>query len=130
MPATCAGEKAAPLRDCQILLVEDEALVAMDLAYELEKAGAAVTFASTLAEALAIANSNDPPHSAAVLDINLRGEEVYPAAERLAQTGVPFLFCTGHGKLEDVAPRFPDAPVLNKPIIGRQLVCALAALLP
>ncbi|WP_026380380.1 response regulator [Afifella pfennigii] len=122
------GEGTTPLRDQNILLVEDEALVAIDLAYELEKAGAAVTFATTLAEALAIAEI-EPHHSAAVLDINLRGEEVYPAAELLAENGIPFLFCTGHGRREELTPRFPGAPVLAKPVMGRHLVRELEKLL-
>lgn len=128
MLALNGGEGTAPLRNRHILLVEDEALVAIDLAYELEKAGAAVTFATTLAEALAIAEI-EPHHSAAVLDINLRGEEVYPAAEILAENGVPFLFCTGHGRREELTPRFPEAPVLAKPVLGRQLVKELQKLL-
>ena len=35
----------------------------------------------------------------ALLDINLRGEPLYPLAEALRARGVPFLFLTGYESL-------------------------------
>jgi two-component SAPR family response regulator len=52
---------------------------------------------------------------AAVLDVNLGGELVYPVAETLARRGVPFIFVTGYGA-ESIDARFARVPVLQKPI--------------
>jgi hypothetical protein len=41
---------------------------------------------------------NDRAVDAAVLDINLAGERVFPVANRLAELGIPFVFATGYGE--------------------------------
>jgi hypothetical protein len=40
--------------------------------------------------------SSDERIDAAVPDINLRGEVIYPLADALRQRGVPFVFATGY----------------------------------
>jgi hypothetical protein len=50
----------------------------------------------------------------AILDVNLRGEAVFPVAEQLLARNTPFLFATGYD--EWVLPeRFRDFPRLTKP---------------
>jgi CheY-like chemotaxis protein len=56
----------------------------------------------------------------ALLDINLRGEMVYPVAARLRERGVPFIFMTGYAP-EGVSKEFNDAPILKKPVDQMQL---------
>jgi CheY-like chemotaxis protein len=68
---------------------------------------------SRIAEALPVAESDDL--EAAVLDINLNGELVYPVAEALVTRGVPVVFVTGYGA-ESIDCRFAEVPVLQKPI--------------
>jgi len=68
---------------------------------------------SRIAEALPVAKSDDL--EAAVLDINLNGELVYPVAEALVTRGVPVVFVTGYGA-ESIDDRFAEVPVLQKPI--------------
>jgi len=68
---------------------------------------------SRAADAAAAAASE--PIDAAVLDINLDGELVYPVAEELARRDVPFIFVTGYGA-ESIERRFAHVPVLQKPI--------------
>ncbi len=52
---------------------------------------------------------------AAVLDINLGGDLVYPLADILVAENIPFVFVTGYGH-EELESRFSAVPVLQKPI--------------
>jgi two-component SAPR family response regulator len=52
---------------------------------------------------------------AAVLDVNLGGEVVYPLADVLTADRVPFIFVTGYGP-DEIERRFASVPVLQKPI--------------
>jgi PAS domain S-box-containing protein len=98
----------------RVLLVEDEMLVAMMMKDMLTDLGFSVVGPfSRIAEALPVAKSDDL--EAAVLDINLNGELVYPVAEALVTRGVPVVFVTGYGA-ESIDGRFAEVPVLQKPI--------------
>jgi PAS domain S-box-containing protein len=103
----------------RVLLVEDEALVAMAMKDMLVELGFDVLGAYGRAgDALAAARSHDI--NAAVLDVNLGGELIYPVADCLIARGVPFVFVTGYG-VETIDARFAHVPVLQKPI-GRQVL--------
>ena len=122
--------RPAKLTGKRVLVVEDEALVAMLVEDELRDAGAEVLGpAPTVDHALRLieAAAADGGISAAVLDINLGGRHVAPVADRLAALGVPFLFATGYGARRDVAGH-DAAPVLEKPFDTERLVAAVAAL--
>jgi CheY-like chemotaxis protein len=111
-----------------VLLVEDEALVALDMVDALERLGWSVIGpAATLEEAQVLVSSG-LRFDAAVLDVNLQGRWVHALAEELAARGVPFVVCTGY-EMVDPEGRFADAPVIAKPIIGDLLAAALDALL-
>jgi PAS domain S-box-containing protein len=103
----------------RLLLVEDEALVGMMMRDLLSDMGFFVAgpFCS-IAEAMPVARSHE--FDGAVLDLNLRGEFVYPLAERLQKVGVPFIFVTGYDQ-ESVDPQFADVPMLQKPIAREAL---------
>ena len=103
-----------------LLLAEDEALVSLDLAMALEDAGAAVVPTYSLATTLEQARTGR--FDAAVLDVNLAGAEVFPAATILADTGVPLVFHTGHERSETIAAVYPDAVTLSKPVATEQVV--------
>ena len=80
-----------------LLIVEDEYLVALDLAASFERLGIEVIGpAGNVAAALALVEEYGPRLEGAVLDINLRNERVYPVADALAQIRVPFIFTTGY----------------------------------
>jgi len=97
-----------------ILVVEDEALVAMVVTDALTELGYEVVgpFGRPPDALAAISNGTI---SAAVLDINLAGTLVYPVADELVARGIPFIFVTGYG-VESVEKRFAHVPVLAKPI--------------
>ncbi|HEX3936078.1 MAG TPA: response regulator [Xanthobacteraceae bacterium] len=98
----------------RVLLVEDEALVAMMIQDTLSEFGFQVIGpVSTASEALASARNSH--FDAAVLDINLGDGLVYTVAEILGKRGVPFVFVTGYDA-DSVDPRFSGVPVLQKPI--------------
>jgi PAS domain S-box-containing protein len=98
----------------RVLLVEDEALVAMMIQETLAEFGFRVIGPiSSASEALAAARESH--FDAAVLDINLGDGLVYTVAEILGKRGVPFVFVTGYDA-DSVDPRFSGVPILQKPI--------------
>ena len=98
----------------RVMVVEDEALVAMVLGDHLTELGFSVVGPySRVTDAIDAVKGEDL--DAAVLDVNLGGELVYPVADLLATRGVPFIFVTGYG-LESIDRRFANVRVLQKPI--------------
>jgi CheY-like chemotaxis protein len=111
----------------RILVVEDEYIIAADLAQSLEDLGASVLGpAGTVADALALV-AGEPALDAAVLDINLGSEKVFPVAEALQARGVPFVFASGYDAWM-VPSEFADAPRFGKPVEKHALARALSAL--
>jgi CheY-like chemotaxis protein len=109
------------LTGLRLLVVEDEALVAMALEDMLDDLGCVVVdVAGTVSKGVALAGNNDLTIDGAILDVNLGGEKVYPVAERLEARGVRFVFCTGYG-LDGIARHFAHVPTLAKPYNQRQL---------
>jgi len=98
----------------RVLLVEDESIVAMMMAEALVELGLTVIgpYGNTAEATQAV---NDTPVGAAILDINLGREMVYPVAEVLEARGIPFAFVTGYGS-EGVDRRYSTVPVLLKPV--------------
>lgn len=116
------------LRNCRILVVEDEYLLADDLCHALEQAGAIVLGpVPGVEEALALIEA-EPRIDAAVLDVNLRGDMVFPVADALHHRSVPFTFATGYDQwiLPD---RFAAHPRIEKPFRADKLAAKLSPLL-
>jgi CheY-like chemotaxis protein len=102
------------MKPSKVMIVEDEALVAMMVEDMLDDLGCEVAGSfGAVGDALAWLGGNPAPDGA-VLDVNIGGEMVFPVAEELRQRGVPFVFATGYGDL----PRkgFESVEVLAKPI--------------
>ena len=122
-----SGEPSAELDGVRVLVVEDEALVAMLIEDALLDLGCVVIGpAPGVADALRLLE--DEAIDAALLDINLSGEMVFPVADRLAADGVPFVFSTGYGTA-GLADHHRDRPVLQKPYNPAKLEAALSAVL-
>lgn len=110
----------------RVLVVEDEFLVASLIQQVLEYAGCVILGPiARLADATAAADGERC--DAAVLDINLGGERVFPVAERLRRRRIPFLFVTGY-RLETLPPEYCGCPLLSKPFRNKDLVKAVADL--
>ena len=112
--AAAAANDRFAINGKRVMVVEDEALVAMVESDALNELGYEVAGPfSRLTEALAAVERGGI--AAAILDINLNGTLVYPVAEALTARGIPFIFVTGYGT-ESVDARFAEVPVLQKPI--------------
>lgn len=110
----------------QILVVEDEPLIAILMEEMLDELGYAVIGpAATLEEGLALAHS--AAIDGAILDVNLNGRRSFPISEVLSQRAVPHFFATGYGSAEDVARR--GVQILKKPFQIEKLAAALGRLL-
>jgi CheY-like chemotaxis protein len=86
------------LRDRNILVVEDDYLVAQILIDFLEEAG--VTIVGPIGwveEAVALIEADASQIDAAILDVNLHGSRSYPVADALTGRSIPFVFATGYG---------------------------------
>ena len=115
----------APAGVARILVVEDRGIVAAKVARALTGAGHAVAgMAPTLREAFKQAGALAGDLDAAVLDIDLRGETVYPFAAALRDRGVPFVFLTGYGA-PAVAACWRNVIRVEKPFEAATLLRAL-----
>ena len=107
----------------KVLVVEDEALVAMLVEDALLDAGFAVIGpAATVEEALALLEREAP--DAVVLDLNLAGETSTPVADWLAARGIPYVIATGYGAA-GLPAGHQDAMVLAKPYDPAELTAML-----
>ncbi len=77
-----------------------------------------VAIAGHIDEALTLAGIGD--FDIAFLDVNLRGESVYPVAKVLQARATPFAFVTGYGS-GGIDAAHGDVPVLQKPFQAREL---------
>jgi CheY-like chemotaxis protein len=107
-----------------VLLVEDEYLIAEEMHARFLEAGAEVLGpVGRLDQALALA-TGAARIDAAVLDVRLHDELVYPVADALRARGAPFVFATGYEKAA-IPARFANIPHLEKPVEPASLVKAL-----
>jgi CheY-like chemotaxis protein len=113
------------LRGRRVLLVENDYITAEDLKAELERLGVEVMGpAPDVASGMDLLASDAPP-DAAILDINLSGEMVFPLADRLREQHIPFIFATGYD-CSSLPEPYTRHPCHEKPLDMRQLVRALA----
>ena len=112
------------LRDCRILVVEDEYMLADDLTNELVDAQAIVIGpVATVGAALELLAA-EQQLDGAILDVNLCGEMVFPVADQLLDRRVPFLFSTGYdGSI--IPPRFAHVVRCEKPIDMKRVTLAI-----
>jgi CheY-like chemotaxis protein len=116
-PASAFPEE--PLAGRRVLVVEDEAMIALLIQDMLADLGTTVVGpAARIDEALALARSAEI--DLAALDLNLGGEPVYPVAEALAERSIPFVFMTGYGQL-GIAEAWRGRPSIAKPFRPSQL---------
>jgi CheY-like chemotaxis protein len=119
MQAELSPLPQAAERRCRVLLVEDEAIIAILMEDLLDELGCeVVATAGQLDDAVDAARTGQ--FDLAFLDVNLRGVPVYPVAEVLRARAIPFAFVTGYGSTGVDAPHL-EAPVLQKPFQSRDL---------
>jgi CheY-like chemotaxis protein len=109
----------SPMKRLRILVIEDEALVAMFVEDMLIDIGHDVgAVASRMQDALDVAQNGI--FDWAILDVNLDGQTSYPVADILKERGVPFAFATGYGS-RGLDTKYAYAPVLAKPFVRADL---------
>jgi DNA-binding NtrC family response regulator len=101
-----------------VLLLEDEALIAMDMAMELEAIGLDVIQTNTIREALAAIQVHDL--DAAILDLDIQGEPTTNVAAALRDRRIPFVVCSG-SQLAEFSEIFGNVPTIPKPFRSDEL---------
>jgi CheY-like chemotaxis protein len=120
---TSGGENQTTLQGRCVLIVEDEAIVAMLLEDLLQEFGChAVEIASRVDTALASVTARI--FDVAILDVNLKDETSYPVADLLELREIPFLFATGYG-IQAIPEKYRRHTVLQKPFRKQDLAEAL-----
>lgn len=121
-------QNIAVLNNSLVLVAEDEAIIALDVAMAIRDAGGQVAGpAASVKQALALIDTM--PITAAILDVNLSDGDVSPVAEILLAAGIPIILQTGVGLPAELIARYPDLPVQIKPCPAESLVAQLAMLI-
>ena len=109
----------AKLAGFRVLVVEDEMMIAMFLEEALRSMGCVVIGpAGKLSDAIRLAGEESL--DAAVLDVNIRGGQVFAAAEILEARGIPFVLASGYS--DWILPEaMQGKPRLTKPFTMQEL---------
>ncbi|MGY3444766.1 DNA-binding response OmpR family regulator [Bradyrhizobium sp. USDA 4473] len=125
------SESVAQLRDLpllagrRILVVEDEYFLADGIDRAFQALGAVVAGpVGTIGDARRILHVGGVIDGA-VLDVNIRGEMIYPVARELLARSVPFVFTSGYDRIV-VGSEFAHVPLFEKPIDVRAMADGLA----
>lgn len=104
----------------RVLVVEDEYFIANDIARALESLGAEIVGPVPSRDKALRLVADGERLDLAVLDINLRGDTVFPVADALRDRRVPFVFATGYDR-SSVPSTYGDVPRWEKPFKAEQL---------
>ena len=123
-PARSVSPDQAPLAGRRVLLVEDEALVAMDLEMTLQDSGATVVGPCLrLDGAMEAIQAHEL--DAALLDIRLGREDTFPAADLLEWLGVAVVFHSAHAGVRTLRDRYPRSGHCPKPCTPMTIIQTL-----
>jgi CheY-like chemotaxis protein len=122
------GTEASPLLEGRrVLVIEDEYFLADDMARLLQQLGAEVIGpVGEVDDALQLVKNGDAV-DIALLDVNLRGEMVFPVAEELRRREIPFIFTSGYER-NPLPADYGDVPLLEKPLDDQTVQAALRRL--
>ena len=112
----------ADLPETRILVVEDEAIIALEMEALLSQASCEVVSCSSLQSGLRAAGERT--FDAAVLDVNLHGQMSFPIADALADKNIPFIFVSGY-EIDIVPRQHRRRPFVGKPYMSQRLLKAL-----
>lgn len=107
------------------LIIEESIIVALEVETLLRDVGIAPCFlVRTVGEALSILDSRSTGF--AIIDVDLGHEAAADMATTLQERMVPFLFSARYGEAGPLRARFPEVPVLAKPLRAADLYRSLA----
>lgn len=116
----------SPLTGIRVLIVEDQFLIADEMARSVTALGGEpLGPCPTVAAARSHINASRP--DVALLDVNLKGEDVFALAADLARMEVPFAFATGYESWM-IPPAYRERPRLEKPVSPTSLQRVIATL--
>ena len=117
-----------PLRGVCVLIVEDDALLLMELESILQDAGAEiVACCRNVKDGLTALEQK--PLAAAILDVRIGQETIAPLARQLVNRRTPFLFYTGQVENDPALAEWSDHMVLSKPARPAAIIAAVSQLL-
>lgn len=123
-----ASAHQQPLAGRRIFVVEDEYFLADDIGAAFRAMGADIAGpVGHFEDALRVLHDGSVL-DAAVLDVNIRSDMIFPIARELRARNVPFLFTTGYDQIT-LGPEFQDVPLLEKPIDLPEMAQKLAGLI-
>jgi len=98
----------------KILVVEDEAILALDIVDQVEQHnGVVIGPVASLQAGLRALDQHKP--DACILNIRLGPDKVYALADRLLDAKIPFIFASGEQRA-DIPSRFMGVPLHSKPV--------------
>lgn len=110
-----------------LLVVEDSAIIALELEFSLYELGIArVSQAARPEVALDVLRAGDV--DAALIDIMLGDEDGRSVGAELTALGIPFAIMTGLDRVDALRAQFPGVPILTKPFMVSDLEAALEQL--
>lgn len=113
-------------RPLTVLVVEDEALVALNLEDMLGELGCNIVGPAMRLERARAMIEEGVSVDVAILDVNVAGMQVFPIAEMLAERQIPIIFATGYDR-EGLPEQWHDCTVLQKPYTLEDVSRSLAA---
>ena len=118
-PTPKSGKK--PLAGRRILLAEDEGLIALELERMLVDFGCEVVGPVAGVEGV-LKKAERGGFDGAVLDVNLRGRQIFEILPRLQSLGLKFIITSGYDDVTLFPPPFRAAPRLPKPFDENELL--------
>ena len=107
--------ESSDLKGLRLLVVEDEALIALFIEELVVSFGCVLAGkASTVNDALAVIET--VPMDGALIDVNLGGRIAVPVSQALRDKGIPLILVTGYE-----APPLTGFPVVHKPFEASEL---------
>jgi len=116
-----------PLKDRTVLIVEDDVVLSTDVAALLTESGCKAVLPTTSISA-ALSTIVHYVVDAAILDVNVQNEWVFPVARALETARVPFVFLTAYS-LDSIPAEHRGRPFIQKPHVSQVLVETLVRLL-
>lgn len=121
-------EQVCNSKPSEVLLVEDNAMIALDIEDILISSGVStVHLVNTLAQAERL---QDTPFDFAILDFNLGNENTEALAKKLKAKGVPVVFVSGYAEPLSMPKELLDVPIVVKPFTPVDLVSTIQSVNP
>lgn len=107
-----------------VFVVEDEALVALNLEDMLDELGCRIIGPAMRMDKAEQMLDEEFVADVAILDVNIGGQKVFPLAHKLIDRGTPVVFATGYGRA-GLPEEFHELPILQKPYTIEDVVSGI-----